>query len=377
MIKKHRLVISILIIVSIYTFINTLSLPKHRTSTLNNPKVRLLQELEKNKNWRQDGFNFQSNNMAKLPESSTLRNQLAFHFPYEPSKPFEKSIWQTWKVSLSDENFPIKYKSYQREWENLNPGYQHHILADGECHSLISQIYSTVPDVAKAYKLMPKSILKADFFRYLILFARGGVYSDIDTVGIKPIKDWMSSKSKIYDKENTVGLVVGIEADPDRPDWNDWYARRIQFCQWTIQAKKGHPMLKNLIAKITEITLEREENGQLEKVLGKDAGGDIMDWTGPGIWTDAVFQYMNNAAQSPEDLKSGKVEDIITWKIFTGIQSPVVIDDVLVLPITSFSPDVGQMGAKSTNDPYCYAKHMFSGSWKDDKPKHKPKPKKD
>ncbi|KAM9916517.1 hypothetical protein OXX80_013594, partial [Metschnikowia pulcherrima] len=142
---------------------------------------------------------------------------------------------------------------------------------------------------------------------------------------------------------NNAGLVVGIEADPDRPDWAEWYARRIQFCQWTIQAKKGHPMLRELIAKITQITLERKKNDQLQKVLGKDQGGDIMNWTGPGIFTDMVFSYMNSIMQSEDRLEqpTNSHEEIVTWHLFTGMRVPLVLEDVLVLPITCFSPGVG------------------------------------
>lgn len=78
-----------------------------------------------------------------------------------------------------------------------------------------------------------------------------------------------------------------------------------------------------------------------------------MNWTGPGIFTDYVFKYLNQVVE-------------VDWRLFTGMEQPIAIDDVLVLPITSFSPDVNQMGAKSSGDPMAFAKHMFSGSWKDD-----------
>lgn len=373
--KRIRSVLVIFAIIYVlYGFISGLSVPtyKSKTETSSN-KLKLLRELEQHKNWKTEGFSFQPNNKARLPQESTLRQQLAYQFPYEPSKPFEKFIWQTWKVGLNDETFPANYKSYQQSWDDKNPDYKHYVLPDEECHELIDKLYTPVPDVAKAYKLMPKSILKADFFRYLILFARGGVYSDIDTECVKPIDTWATLDKTIGDKANIAGLVVGIEADPDRPDWHDWYARRIQFCQWTIQSKKGHPMLRDLVAKITELTLDRSSKGNLNKVLGKDAGGDIMDWTGPGIWTDSVFAYMNNVLQSEENFKTRKYDEIITWELFTGMEVPIAVDDVLVFPITSFSPNVGHMGSKSTNDPYCYVEHKFLGSWKDDKPKHKPK----
>lgn len=337
----------------------------HRTE-LNSPKLQLARELEIHLNWRETGLNFKPNKKAILPPDTTMRQQLSYQFPYEPEKPLQKLIWQTWKVSLDSDSFPLKYKKYQNTWEQKNPGYKHFVIPDESCEEMINQLYAGVPDVADAYNSMPKSILKADFFRYLILYARGGVYSDIDTISVKPIETWLSNNDTLFDKPNNPGLIVGIEADPDRPDWAEWYARRIQFCQWTIQAKKGHPMLRELIAKITEITLTRKKKGQLKKVLGKDAGGDIMNWTGPGIWTDSVFEYMNNVVQTPENLKKGNVENIVDWKMFTGMQMPITIDDVMILPITSFSPDVNQMGAGDMNHPLAYAKHMFLGSWKDD-----------
>lgn len=314
------------------------------------------------------GLNFQPNKKASLPVDSTVREQLSFQTPYDPSRDFEKNIWQTWKVSLDDPKFPDAYKKYQITWERDNPEYTHHVLNDDQCHELVEQLFAGVPDVVKAYNMMPKSILKADFFRYLILFARGGVYSDIDTVSLKPIEVWASANRTLYGKPLNAGLVIGIEADPDRPDWKDWYARRIQFCQWTIQAKKGHPMLRELIATITDITLKRAKKGTLNKVQGKDAGGEIMNWTGPGIWTDGVFQYLNNILQAPENFKKKKYDEIVTWKMFTGMENPIAIDDVLVLPITSFSPNVSQMGSKSIDDVMAYAHHIFSGSWKNDKP---------
>lgn len=369
MIKKRIEVIVkvVAILYLIYLFCNSFSLPKYKSKTeFQTSSLESTRDLELHTNWLKYGFNFHSNVRANLPERATLRQQLSFQFPYEPTKPFQKNIWQTWKVPTEHPNFPKKYKKYQATWDDRNPGYKHYVIPDESCEQLINQLYATVPDVVRAYNIMPKSILKADFFRYLILYAKGGLYTDIDTINIKPIDTWVSMNETVNGLPNMAGLVVGIEADPDREDWADWYARRIQFCQWTIQAKRGHPMLRELISRITEITLTREKNGQLKKILGKDAGGDIMNWTGPGIWTDVVFEYMNNISQPPDNFKTRKYDDIINVSVFTGMSVPVSVQDVLVLPITSFSPDVGQMGAKDTSHPLAYAKHMFLGSWKPD-----------
>lgn len=326
--------------------------------------VRLMRELEHNPNWKDDGLNFQSIKESRDPWLPRLKSELSAEFPYRPESEFPKNVWQTWKVGLDDETFPPDYKSFQVTWDEVNPGYRHYVVSDPQCEVMVQRLFENVPDVLEAWNLMPKSILKADFFRYLILFARGGVYTDMDTVSLKPINEWFSTRKSIYKKPNTAGLVVGIEADPDRPDWAEWYARRIQFCQWTIQSKKGHPMLRDLIAKITELTLERKRTGKLKTVLGKDSGGDIMNWTGPGIFTDMVFEYMNSPFSGHIHLEDGEKTQPINWKLFTGMRVPILVDDVLILPITSFSPAVGQMGAGETTDQWAYVHHLFSGTWK-------------
>jgi len=119
------------------------------------------------------------------------------------------------------------------------------------------------PEVVEAYKAMPIPVLKADFFRYLVLLARGGIYSDIDTRALKTTGAWLPEE---YDRSQ-VGIIIGIEADPDRPDWADWYSRRIQFCQWTIQSKPGHPILRDIVASITEDALTMKQQRVLK--LGK------------------------------------------------------------------------------------------------------------
>lgn len=323
-------------------------------------------------------FSISKNPLPKtLPKSATLREQLHFQFPYDPLKPFPKIIWQTWKVPLDSNDFNPKFKKFTKAWNDKNPDYLYNIIPDSAAHELINHLYQTIPKVIHAYNILPKNILKADFFRYLILFARGGVYSDIDTMSIKSINNWVSMNNTIFNTENNSGVVIGIEADPDRPDWNDYYARRIQFCQWTIQSKQGHPLLGELIAKITEITLMKKQNGNLKKILGKDEGDDIMNWTGPGIFTDEVFKYLNEIIKldsnvkiinkTPENQYNKNLnifENGIDWKFFTLMENPIIIDDVLVLPITGFSPGVGHMGSKSPSHPSAYVRHMFEGSWK-------------
>lgn len=371
-----------------------------------------------------------------------LREQLSFTFPYDLEKKIPRRIWQTWKVNLSDKSFPDYYKPLVQKW--MDAGFQYTLISDSDIVPLLELWYHEVPLVLEAFRAMPVTILKIDFLRYLLLYAKGGIYSDLDTNLLKPLDHWPSLNTTYfkslrndndpiqyqYFDSTTIkpatryeepGLVIGIEADPDREDWNDWYARRIQFCQWTIQAKPGHPVLRELIINITATTLysvsdthstykywivgkrkddyninyrherlsDRHYNPNNLKNSTNVDGTDIMNWTGPGIFTDILFEYFNNLVRTNKDILLlnsnmqgerisqvpimkfyGKIKkallglNIIPWEFFSLITEPVLVDDILVLPITSFSPEVNQMGSKSRYDKMAFVQHHFCGTWK-------------
>ncbi|KAI9035372.1 glycosyltransferase family 32 protein [Aspergillus affinis] len=290
------------------------------------------------------------------PPSAPLRDRLRYQFPYDLDGKFPAYIWQTWKYTPGSLWFTPELRDAEASWTELHPNFVHEVIPDDTQRHLIKYLYGSVPDVFEAYDSLPLPVLKADFFRYLILLARGGIYSDIDTTALKPALDWLPDEFDL----STVGFVVGIEADPDRPDWHDWYSRRIQFCQWTIQAKPGHPILRDIVAYITEEALRMKKKGILK--TGK-MDKTIVEFTGPAAWTDAVFRYFNN----PDYFNIEPGSDLnVTYDDFTYQEGYKKVGDVVVLPITSFSPGVQQMGAQDIDDPMAFVKHDFGGTWKSD-----------
>ncbi|KAK5108464.1 hypothetical protein LTR62_008282 [Meristemomyces frigidus] len=282
-----------------------------------------------------------------------IRKQLSYAFPYDSEGKFPAYIWQTWKFTPASGEFQEAFRPAEASWTELHPSFVHEVITDDVAGHLIKHFYASIPEVVEAYNALPIPVLKADFFRYLILLARGGIYTDIDTTALKSAVEWVPAEVP----RSTYGLVIGIEADPDRPDWHDWYSRRIQFCQWTIQSKPGHPVLVDVVASITEETLRRKQAGELDKKHIKS----VVEFTGPAVWTDAVFKFFNNAEYFDMSTSKGN----ITWQQFTGIKQAKKVGDVVVLPITSFSPGVGQMGAGEENDPMAFVKHAFEGEQKE------------
>lgn len=282
-------------------------------------------------------------------KAQPLRKQLAYAFPYDPASRFPAYVWQTWKSTPASADFGEDFRASEASWTALHPNFVHEVVTDAVAVHLIRHFYASIPEIVQAYEALPEPVLKADFFRYLILLARGGIYSDIDTTALKSAVDWIPPEVP----RHTYGLVVGIEADPDRPDWKDWYSRRIQFCQWTIQAKPGHPVLVEIVAAIAEETLRMKAADELDKKHMKS----VVEFTGPAIWTDMIFRYFNN----PEYFDMSTSKGNISWERFTGITTMKKVGDVIVLPITSFSPGVGQMGAMDEDDPMAFVKHAFEG----------------
>ena len=58
----------------------------------------------------------------------------------------------------------------------------------------------------------------------------------------------------------------------------------------------------------------------------------VVNWTGPSVWTDAVLTYL-------------KARYGLEWTDLRGLREPLRVGDVVILPVTGFSPGVGNFGA--------------------------------
>ncbi|QSL65847.1 hypothetical protein MERGE_000125 [Pneumocystis wakefieldiae] len=133
----------------------------------------------------------------------TLHEHLAFQFPYKEQK-FPDYIWQFWKYEPSDSKFDSRLLPLEASWKKYRNNSIYTIIKEEYAHYLIRHLYLSIPDVIKAYNALPTSILKASFFRYLILFARGGIYSDINTELLLPASNWISKSIEL----SSIGLII-------------------------------------------------------------------------------------------------------------------------------------------------------------------------
>lgn len=133
----------------------------------------------------------------------------------EHSHLFPRKIWQTSRTGPSglDEN---GRKSIQ-SWVKINQKHRYEILTQYSPENYVKDRFLHRLDIEETFVDLQDAILRADLIRYLVLLGDGGLYSDIDTISLIPIVDWVPSAYV-----NNVNLVVGVEHDKlDGGRWGD------------------------------------------------------------------------------------------------------------------------------------------------------------
>ncbi|EJU01022.1 hypothetical protein DACRYDRAFT_28990, partial [Dacryopinax primogenitus] len=261
-----------------------------------------------------------------------------------------------------------------RTWWETNPersGWNRTFLSDEGADEYVRS-YLGPPgesELAWVWNILPKGVLRSDMLRYLALLLEGGVYSDTDTICLKPISRWgrgahlwpVEGGAEMYegDEEESAaglpprGVIVGVEADVGtRPDWHDWWPRPLQIVQWTLAAPPHHPIMLDALRRIHAATAFAASWVVLQNAThpaGKpphnrpwelrdareEHGGpmSVMEWTGPGVFTDSVMSYLTWGTGC-----EGQCESAFVWPLLRGVERPVRLLDVTVLPVTGALP---------------------------------------
>ncbi|KAL6941825.1 hypothetical protein ACO0RG_002963 [Hanseniaspora osmophila] len=289
------------------------------------------------------------NELREPPETATLREKLTWVYGYELKSKFPAYIWQTWPYSQYDDRMDVSLKKFYDNWHNKNPGFVHELINDDIMNLLVNHFYKAIPEVIETFNILPTQMLKADFFRFLILYAKGGTFADMDTDPIQPIPNWIPEN--VSPKE--VGIIVNIEVDAQTKDWQEKYPRRLQFGTSVIQCKPRHPVIREVIATIIETTLKKRHDGEARMNLKEDM--NIVKWTGSGSFTEILMKYFNDYIQSG-------ILSKVTWKDFHNLEMPRLVGDVLVFPQFSFNAP-RSFDNSDERKPLYFVSHERMKSW--------------
>ncbi len=170
-----------------------------------------------------------------------------------------RQIFQTHK-SVSYLLSKPKLATAVASWRKYSPGFRYYFFTDAMCDAFMKEHFSgTIYD---AYQKLPMAVMKADLWRYCVVYKYGGIYADVDTIC-----------------EQNPALLIRYGAqlccapEPDCP----------YFCQWVFAAPPGSPILKSVIdLSVQRIHAQTEFKGQHL----------IHFLTGPAVFTDAIDQYL-------------------------------------------------------------------------------------
>lgn len=262
---------------------------------------------------------------------------------------------QIWQIFFPPPGATVLEKSvfWSASWISMAPGYTYTLVSDAEAASLISTHFSHRPEIGATYHALTNPALKSDLLRYLILAVRGGVYSDIDTKPLVPLESWLSPALGA----SAPRLVVALEFDATRDAQTDQTVHPVQFCQWTIAAAPGHPVLTRMVDRALRGL------GAAADALGADiahavlADKAVLNATGPVAWSENLLDVLRE--RDPR---------VAGFRDFAGLREPRVFGDIVVMPIDSFRGDWADDWGTWINywrkGRRALVRHYFKGTWR-------------
>lgn len=169
------------------------------------------------------------------------------------------NIYQTHK-SLEFINSDKRLVNATNSWKR-NKKFTYNFYDDKQCSNFMEAHYS---EIKPLYDKLPLNVMKADLWRYCIIYKYGGIYADCDTI--------LNTNILIFVKHQNKQLVVAPE--------NATY-----FCQWVFSAPPNSPVLKSII----DLSIQRIRDTEIIK------GEHIVHYlTGPAVFTDGILLYLKS-----------------------------------------------------------------------------------
>lgn len=230
------------------------------------------------------------------------------------------------------------------------------------------------PSFMEHFSAMPRMVEKSDIFRIMVSQYIGGVYGDVDTIPLRSPATWIEPEDlepwydletmDFYNSTKPVRAIFGLEADcpPDRDTyWRMGYTNPVQLTQWALASAPGHPALTWFMQKFNSV-LDEVANHHAGNLTTPEAYEELyyldpLSLTGP----DAITVVLRSWLEDRIGLR---------WNALTGLYDDgksKLADDIMILPITGFSPGrgtYGNMGSKPISHRDARVQHLAQGSWK-------------
>jgi mannosyltransferase OCH1-like enzyme len=218
-------------------------------------------------------------------------------------------VWQTWKTA----HLPLRIARTVRRFRNNNPEYTHRLLTDLECSQFIEEHFGGTRTEQAYFRINPAfGAARADFWRYCILFKYGGIYLDIDSTCVTPLRNIISGDdSAVLSQEKN--LVDAWRADLSILNESAFLAKPPTtllerpgnvFLQWFLIFTPKHPLLEAVIDNVTDAVLKYREFSPNDRPGGH---ARTIYLTGPLRFTDTIWKAL---AADPELINNLRIDGI-------------------------------------------------------------------
>jgi mannosyltransferase OCH1-like enzyme len=160
-----------------------------------------------------------------------------------------KIIHQTFK----NKNLPFVTRWHIARFLKRTPDYKYEFYDDERIEFFLKDEYDQ--ETFKLYKRLNIGAAKADFFRYAVLYKKGGIYLDIDSGINGLLKDFIMPDDV---------AIITREGNPEL------------FAQWALIYASGHPFLQK--------TMEMVKHN----IVSNKYPNDVHKMTGPTVYTEAI-----------------------------------------------------------------------------------------
>jgi mannosyltransferase OCH1-like enzyme len=175
---------------------------------------------------------------------------------------------------------PLEIVNVIKENKQVCKNFKFVFYDDDECQLLIKNNFND--EIYNSYKKINPSYgaMRADFFRYCVLYLYGGIYLDIKSKITYPI-------SKIINKEDICIL------DIPRKNLEPWRKNYPTYEQWLLIFAPRHPYLLSVINQIYKYINEKYIPTSINNI-SLSTKGKILNITGPDSFTKAINNFINN-----------------------------------------------------------------------------------
>lgn len=295
------------------------------------------------------------------------------------------------------------WKKCLEEYKSMYSDYEIIIYDDNDIFNIIEEHF---PNYFEKIKRIKKGAVLADLFRYLILYIKGGIYSDLDCFPIKRIDELLNPNFKYYHGTNeNIYFIYSNKQKIINNEW-DFYYNICNNCKKISQKNQNYPIKMQCLGHSLQ---------DFSTILGYEFHSDYhpSDLVNDNKWCyknvgicqwfiitepkqDIFAKIFNNILRNLDNILDGLAiidnaeinneSDISREDIqklhsnvikttgptaFTKVVMDNLNDKIKILPCDFFCSGSGDMPGFSEPVPLTknsYIKHLFTASWLPENP---------